>query len=298
VKSLQKRRLRDRLASWWMYAGIGMLIIMPVSMGLILYLKALPVFEQNGFTEIIFGSNWRPMSGKFGMLPFIAGSIYVTLISVALSAPVCLLAAIYLTQIAPKGVLKVMQPVVDILAGLPSVIYGVWGILVVVPFVGSQIAPLFGIETNGFTLLTAALVLAVMVIPFMLNIMIEVLQSVPNELKEASLSVGATYWQTIKFVVVKKAYPGIVSAVGLGVSRAFGETIAVLMVAGNVPQLPKSLFDPAYPLPALIANNYGEMMSIPMYDSAIMFSALLLFGIVLFFNFIARLSIIRLEKYT
>ena len=136
-----------------------------------------------------------------------------------------------------------------------------------------------------------------MIIPFILNILIEVFRSIPEELTEASLSLGATRWETVKFVLVRKAFPGIISAIGLGVSRAFGETIAVLMVVGNLINIPKSIFDAGYPLPALIANNYGEMLSIPLYDSALMLSALILFVVVLIFNLFSRVVIARIEKY-
>ena len=188
-----------------------------------------------------------------------------------------------------------MQPVIDILAGIPSVVYGVWGILVIVPFVSHTIAPLFGKQSSGYTLLTGALVLAVMIIPFILNVMIEVLKTVPEELTEVSLSLGATRWQTIKSVLLRKAFPGIISSLVFGLSRAFGETIAVLMVIGNVAKVPQSLLDPAYPLPALIANNYGEMLSVRGYDSALMLAALILFVIVMIFNLASRLAISRLE---
>lgn len=189
-----------------------------------------------------------------------------------------------------------MHPVIDILAGIPSVIYGVWGILIVVPFVSHYVAPLLGYQSSGFTVLAGAIVLAVMIIPFILNILIDVFHTVPEELLEASLSLGATRWQTVKKVLLRKAYPGIISAIGLGVSRAFGETMAVLMVVGNVAHTPKGLFSPGYPLPALIANNYGEMLSIPLYDSALMLAALVLFVVVMLFNFGSRLAIVRLEK--
>jgi len=127
--------------------------------------------------------------------------------------------------------------------------------------------------------------------------LLEVFRSIPIELKEASLSLGATYWETIRKVVLKKAFPGIIAAFALGISKAFGETIAVLMVVGNVVQIPSNLFEAGYPLPALIANNYGEMLSIPMYDSALMFAALLLFLVVLVFNVFSRLIIQRTTKY-
>ncbi len=204
-----------------------------------------------------------------------------------------LLPAIYLTQFAPPRMLKVLRSVIDILAGIPSVIHGVWGVLVVVPLVGDVLAPLFGINSAGYTIMAGGIVLAVSVLPFVLHMLLEVFRGIPIELKEATLSLGATYWETIKKVVLKKAMPGIVAAYSLGISKAFGETIAVLMVVGNVVHLPKGLFDPGYPLPSLIANNYGEMMSIPMYDSALMFAAFLLFAIVLFFNVISRMFIVK-----
>jgi phosphate transport system permease protein len=189
-----------------------------------------------------------------------------------------------------------MQPVIDILAGIPSVVYGVWGILMIVPFISEIAAPYFHVQTTGYTLITGGIVLAIMIIPFILNILIEIFRSIPVELTEATLSLGATRWETAKHVLVRKAKPGIISAFGLGISRAFGETIAVLMVAGNVAKIPNGIFDPVYPLPALIANNYGEMMSIPMYDSALMMAALILFVSVLIFNFFSRISIHQLER--
>ena len=223
------------------------------------------------------------------------GSLYVTLLALIIATPLCLLSAIYLTQYARKRLLRLMQPVIDILAGIPSVVYGVWGVLVIVPFVSKSVAPAFGMESSGYTLLSGAIVLAVMIIPFILNIMIEVLRAIPEELTESSMSLGATRWQSIRKVLLRKAFPGLISSIVFGLSRAFGETIAVLMVIGNVIEVPKSLLDPAYPLPALIANNYGEMLSIPLYDSALMFAALLLFVIVLVFNLASRLTIARFE---
>jgi phosphate transport system permease protein len=135
-----------------------------------------------------------------------------------------------------------------------------------------------------------------MIIPFVLNILIEVFKSIPEELTEVTLSLGATRWMVVKHILMRKAYPGIVSAFGLGLSRAFGETIAVLMVCGNIAIVPHSLFDACYPLPALIANNYGEMLSMPSYESALMFGAFLLFVIVVIFNGISRLTLNQIEK--
>jgi phosphate transport system permease protein len=272
------------------------MLLMPILLACGLYFKSIPILHSNTLIELLTSSEWKPMQGKFGFLPFILSSLWVTVISVFIAVPVCLLTAIYLTQYAKRKVLLFMQPVIDILAGLPSVVYGVWGILIIVPFV-KHLAWLFGIQNSGYNILSGSLVLAVMIIPFILNILIEIFRTIPEELTEASLSVGASHWESIKFVLLRKAFPGIISATGLGVARAFGETIAILMVVGNVIQIPNSIFDSGYPLPALIANNYGEMLSIPKYDSALMLAALILFVIVLLFNFISRIAIIRSEKH-
>jgi phosphate transport system permease protein len=253
------------------------------------------IFENSSITGIIFSKEWKPLSGKFGLLPFLMGSLWVTFLAVLIAVPVCLLSALHLTQYAKKWVLHMMHPVIDILAGIPSVIYGIWGVIAIIPFV-QHLAAFFGKSVSGYSILAGAIVLSIMIVPFILNILVEIFRTVPEELTEASLSLGASHWQTIKKVIIRKAFPGIISAVGLGVSRAFGETIAVLMVVGNVIRIPHGIFQPGYPLPALIANNYGEMLSIPMYDSALMFSALVLFCVVVFFNLLSRMAIMRFER--
>jgi phosphate transport system permease protein len=135
-----------------------------------------------------------------------------------------------------------------------------------------------------------------MIIPLIISILLEVFSSIPREMREASLSLGATKWQTVKKVIIRKSIPGIIAAIVLAISRAFGETIAVLMVCGNFTYMPKSVFDACYPLPALIANNYGEMMSIPSYEAALMLAAFLLFAIIVFFNAISRVILIQIDK--
>lgn len=276
--------------------GLLLIVSLPFILGIGLFYKSFMLLKDHSLWELLFSAEWRPLSGKFGFLPFIVGSVWVTVVALLIAGPICLLSAIHLTQYAKPYVLRIMHPVIDILAGIPSVIYGVWGILVIVPFISNYLAPLFGLNVSGYSILAGGLVLAVMIIPFILNILIEVFKTIPLELTEASLSLGASKLQTVKHVLIRKAFPGIVSALGLGLSRAFGETIAVLMVVGNVTKMPDGIFQPGYPLPALIANNYGEMLSIPLYDSALMLAALLLFFVVLIFNFISRVAIVRLEK--
>jgi phosphate transport system permease protein len=173
---------------------------------------------------------------------------------------------------------------IDILAGIPSVIYGLFGVIVIVPIV-SFVSELTGNPTTGYSLLAGGLVLAIMVVPFIISVTVEVLVTVPNEARECSLALGTTRWEMVRYVIVKHAKQGIVAAIILGFARAFGETIAVMMV-----------FDPAYPLPALIANNYGEMMSIPLYDSALLLAALILMLIVGVFSFGAHITLSKIGR--
>ncbi len=280
-----------------MIFSLLLVAFLPFLLLLGLYLKSVLLLHDYSLTDLIFSKVWRPSAGKFGFYPFIIGSIWVTVAAMLITAPICLLTAIYVTQYTRKFFLRIMHPAIDILAGIPSVVYGLWGILVIVPFISRYLGPWLDIKTMGYSILAASFVLSIMIIPFVLNILIEVFRSIPTELKEAALSLGATQWQTIKHVLIRKALPGIIAAFGFGLARAFGETMAVLMVVGNVVRLPKSVFDPGYTLPALIANNYGEMLSIPKYDSALMFAALLLLVVSLFFNLVMHFFIVRFNKY-
>lgn len=280
-----------------MITALAIILFMPLIIGAGLYLKTLPLLEHQSVLKLIGSSVWAPSKGEFGFLPFIISSVYVTLLSFIFAMPVCLLSAIYLTQFASRHLIRIMYPVIDILSGLPSVIYGVWGVLIIVPFISKVLAPIFNITSSGYTMLAGGLVLAVMCVPYMLSVLIEVFKTVPAGLKEAALSLGATYWETVKHVVIRKSYPGIISAFGLGIAKALGETMAVMMVVGNRVQIPATPFDAGYPLPSLIANNYGEMLSIPMYDSALMFAALLLLIIILLINLIFRFFIYKTQQH-
>ncbi|HSA96051.1 MAG TPA: phosphate ABC transporter permease subunit PstC [Acidobacteriota bacterium] len=260
-----------------------------------LFLKSKAILGVQPLSRLLFGSAWRPLAGEFGLFPFIMGTVWVTLTALVIAVPVSILTAIYLSEFARPRVREFARPIIDVLAGLPSVVFGVWGILIVVPLVAAA-APLFGASSSGYSVLAAGIVLAIMIFPTIIHVALEVFASIPRSLREASLSLGATRWETARHVIVRKGAPGILAASVLGFSRAFGETMAVLMVAGNVPAAPKSLFDPGYPLPALIANNYGEMMSIPRYDSALMLAALVLLVVVLFFNVLARRILVRAER--
>jgi len=291
-----KRLLKDKLASKFMlfltiFSG---LIVFLIAFGL--YQRTKPILAIKPLTELLFSTSWHPLRGEFGFFPFIMGTFWVTGVAVAIAIPLCLLTAIYLSEYAPRYIREWTKPLIDLLAGIPSVVYGVWGVLVIVPLIKDHLAPLFGTFSTGYSVLAGGIVLAIMVFPIIIHVSVEVFRSVPYEVREASLALGATKWQTLKHVVIRKAMPGVIAAIVLGLSRAFGETMAVLMVAGNVARVPSSVLDPAYPLPALIANNYGEMLSVPLYDSALLLASLVLLLVVLFFNIISRLILIRVER--
>jgi len=271
-------------------------ILLVVLIGFGLYIKSAPIIGEKHFSELIMGTKWQPGLGEFGFLPFIAGTLWVTVLAILFAFPVALLTALFLTEHSRLYVRKWVFPALDILAGLPSVIYGVWGTLLIVPWISEILAPHFVEYSTGYTTLAGGIVLGIMILPLLVSLFTEIFTSVPKDLREASLSLGATSWQTSKHVLLRKTAPGILAAVILAVSRALGETIAVLMVCGNIPVIPGSLLDSCYPLPALIANNYGEMLSVPLYEAALMLAALLLFVVVLLFNSLSRIVLYRIEQ--
>lgn len=298
------RLLRERTtaATIWTVS----LVVPLLTVGLIaaLYLRARPILAKYPLWDLLTGTTWEPMAGHFGFGTFIIGTVVVTLLAMVLAVPLCLLTAIYLSEYAHPRTRAFLRSFIDLLAGVPSVVFGLAGVLVIVPLVADYLAPWAQAHLSaipwlaprdyctGYTILAGGLVLGVMVIPFIVAVAEEVLQGVPVAMREASLAIGATRWETVKYVVTRAALPGLVAAVVLGFSRALGETMAVLMVVGNVWDLPRTIFDSAYPLPALIANNYGEMMSIPLYDAALLLAALVLLVIVLLFNLAAQLVLV------
>ncbi len=301
------RQAGDRLAKWFMGSlTLAAALLLPL-IAIALYLRARPILAVKPLGELLFSATWHPLKGAFGFYPFIMGTLWVTGVGMFLAIPPSLLTAIYLAEYAPPRVRAWTKPLIELLAGIPSVVYGVWGMLTVVPLVGRYVSPalnrwlgfipLFRTENpTGYGVLAGGIVLAVMVFPIIIAVAEDVIRAVPHGLREASLALGATRWQTVKCVVLRRAWPGVTAAIVLGFSRAFGETMAVLMVVGNVPQVPRSIFDAAYPLTALIANNYGEMMSIPLYDAALLGGALILLLIVLAFNLLSRLVLVRLIR--
>jgi phosphate transport system permease protein len=298
------RNWRDQAArrTFLVITVLPLFLIVAITIGL--FIRSWPILSSYPLKDLFLGSVWEPDNGLFGFWPFITVTFWVTTVGVLLAVPPCLLVAIYLSEYAHSLTRSITKPVLDLLAAIPPVVYGVWGLLAIVPFVDKVVAPfskqwlnnipIFAVnQPTGFSILSAGIVLAVMIAPLVISVVFEVLTTVPNDLRHASLAVGATQWETIRFIVIPRVMPGIVAAIVLGASRAVGETIAVLMVIGNVAQVPHSIFDPAYPLPALIANNYGDMMSIPLYDAALLCAALVLLVIILIFNILSTIVLQR-----
>ena len=290
------RIAKDKIAGQVMFLMTIASIFLVIAMAVGLFIKSEPILSQYNLWDLLTESNWRPMDGKFGFLPFLAGTFWCTMLAIVIALPISLFMAIYLTEYAHRSVRKYVYPLLDILAGLPSVIYGVWGTLLIVPWVSKHVAPLFTDFSSGYTVLAGGIVLSVMIIPLLVSLFMEIFDNVSRDLREASLSLGATDWQTIKHVVLRKARPGMIAAVVLALSRTLGETIAVLMVCGNLAIVPGSLLDACYPIPALIANNYGEMLSVPLYDSALMFAAFLLFFVVVILNLGSRIALRSIKE--
>ena len=297
----------DKLSSCFLaIASISSIFVVSTIAALLLY--NFMKFCEQGFLPSILSDVWLPRKGEYGLLPFIAGTLWITAVAMTISLPLGFLTAIFMAEYIPRKMHSPIKSLIELLAGIPSVVYGMWGLMVLVPLVRDQLAPLIGgslgkvfplfrVNVNiGFSILAAGIVLSIMVLPIMISTSEEVMRAVPMEYREAALALGATRWQATKTVVLRLASPGIFAGIILSFCRAFGETMAVLMVAGNVITVPSSLFDPAYPLTALIANHLPEMISIPSYAYALLTAGFILFVVTFSFNVIARLVVRRLKR--
>jgi len=240
-----------------------------------------PALKQIGFFEFVFGKTWSPTTGFYGILPIIAGTLAVAGVTLILAIPVSIGTAAFLTEYSPRWARPIVRKTVDLLSGIPSVVYGLFGMTTLVPLIRRlelatipRGAPAYLMA--GYSVLAASVVLAVMIAPTVISISCDALKSVPSEYREGSLGLGATRWQTLTRVTLPVAAPGILTGIILGTGRAIGETMAVLMVAGNAPLFPTSLFAPVRTLTANIAAEIG-------YATGLHESALFADGVVLFF---------------
>lgn len=255
--------------------------------------------------HFLFGTTWDPVALEFGALPFVYGTLVSSVLALLVGVPLGVGAAIFLAELAPLRVSDGLAFLIELLAAVPSVIYGLLAIFTLVPLVRDYIAPLlnatlgfiplFQGPSYGVGLLTAGIILAIMILPFIISISREVLLAVPREQREASLALGATRWETAWHIVVPYAKAGIIGSVFLALARALGETMAVTMVIGNDPRIRASLFAPGYSIAAVIANEFSEATS-DMYVSALIELGFVLFCITIIVNAIARLLILTMTR--
>lgn len=293
---LKIRKIKEIVSSRALWLLAGLVLVLFIGVLFVLVYKSSLALSTQSIVELLFSSEWNPERNSFGFLPAIAGTFYVTLFSLIIAIPTSILSAIYIAEYSRGSLRAYLQSFIDVLAGIPSVVFGLCALLVLVPFVSDYLGPFLGVETTGMCVFTAGLVLAVMVFPIIISLSVESLRSLPVELREASLSLGATKWETIKKVLLRAAGPGIISAILLGFGRAFGETMAVAMVIGGKNQIPLSIFSAGQTLPSLIVSSFGEMMSIPLEQSTLIFVALVLFFVVTVFNLLSRIVKARLKK--
>ncbi|KUG28585.1 phosphate transport system permease protein pstc [hydrocarbon metagenome] len=258
-----------------------------VALGLImlyLFLEGVPLFEHVSVSDFLFGHLWYPTSDPpdFGIFPLIVASVAVTLVSSAMAIPLGVMTAIYLAEIAGPKTRGFFKPVVELLAALPSVVIGFFGMVVVAPFLQEALD-----LATGLNLFNAALMLAFMSVPTICSVSEDAIYSVPAELKEASLALGATHWETIARVILPASLSGISTAIILGMSRAIGETMVVLMVAGGAAMIPNSLFSPVRPMPSSIAAEMAEAPFRGDHYYALFAIGIVLFLFTLLFNIIA-----------
>jgi phosphate transport system permease protein len=261
---------------------------------------SLPAFAKLGLWHFLAGSDWNPVEDSFGALPFIYGTLMTSAVAVVVAVPVAIGLALFLTEMAPARVRRIVSFLVEILASIPSVVYGLWGLMVLVPILRDMVEPalgrwlgwlpLFGGAPLGLGFLAAGLLLSIMILPTISSVTIEILRTMPDALREGALALGATRWEAIRIAVLPYATRGIMGAVILGLARALGETMAVTMVIGNQPEIHASLFAAGYSLPSVIANEFAEASG-AVHTGALAGLALVLFGVTLLLSASARLLV-------
>lgn len=280
-----------------------LVFLLVILMGYEMYQGSRLSIEKFGWNFLV-NSTWDPVQEIYGALPIIYGTVVSASLALLISFPLSIGVAIFLAELAPSWLEKPLSFLVELLAGIPSVIYGLWGIFVLVPWIRNEVEPFLSDRLGflpffqgapyGFGMLAAVLILSIMVLPIISSISRDILRSVPQSQREAAIALGATKWQATK-IVLKDAKSGILGATMLGLGRAVGETMAVTMVIGNRAQISASLFDPSYTMASVIANEFSEATS-DMYLSALIELALVLFVITIVINALAKLLVWSMEK--
>lgn len=289
----------DLVFRWVTTAFAGTIVILLLLMVTEMTKESLPAIRKFG-PGFITGSEWDAVEGVFGALPYLYGSVVSSVLALLLATPLSIGAALFITEICSKRWGAFIAPLVELLAAIPSVIYGLWGVLVMAPWLQSTVEPwliehlgflpFFSGAPYGVSMLAAVFILMIMVVPIITSITREVLLAVPQSQKEAAIALGATRWEMIRMAVLPYGRSGIMGAAILGLGRAIGETMAVTMVIGNSPTISLSLLSPGYTMPSVIANEFAEATS-SLHSSALMEIGLMLLVVTLVINALARLLI-------
>jgi len=300
-----RSRAIDPLLKWFL-SGLAALILVLIAFFFIrLFIEAKPAFDKFGYIGFVFDNSWVPSQQLYGALPLVVGTLITSAIALIIGVPVAIATALYITELAPNRVKAPLTVTVELLAAVPSVVYGLWGIAVLAPKL--QPAEQWFSDTFGFLPLVggqvsipnyfiAGLILAIMIIPIVSAISREVMATVPGDHKEAALALGATRWEMIKIAVLPYSRAGISGAAMLGLGRAIGETIAVTIVIGNAADIGSTIFSQGYTLAAVIANEFGEAASDPTHRAALIAAGLVLFVLTLLVNALARYYVNRASR--
>jgi len=293
-------RIFRRLTAFFALSILAILLLMIYEMSR----ESLPSLAKFGW-KFISGSNWDAVQEDFGALTFLFGSVVSSILAILLATPLSVATALLITEIVPQKLGSAVASLVELLAAIPSVIYGLWGVLVMAPWLQQNVQPwlvehlgflpFFQGAPYGVSMMAGVLILAVMIVPIITAISREVLLAVPKSQREAAVALGATRWETIRIAVLPYGKSGILGAVILGLGRAIGETMAVTMVIGNTPQISWSLLSPAYTMPSVIANEFAEATT-KIHSAALMEIGLMLLVVTLIINIFARLLIWSVTK--
>jgi phosphate transport system permease protein len=308
AKVLDRLRLGDAIFRQLTRAAAFGVLILLTAVIISLIGGSLPAIRTFGFGFLV-SERWNPVTENFGALPAIYGTLVTSLIAMLIAAPVGLMIAFFLTELCPQWLRRPIGIAIELLAGIPSIIYGIWGLFVFAPFLQQTlqpflidtlgnvplIAPVFSGPPYGIGMLTAGLILAIMVLPFVTSISRDVFEAVPGVLKEAAYGLGCTTWEVVRHVVLPYARVGVIGGVMLGLGRALGETMAVTFVIGNAHRISASLLAPGTTISATIANEFTEAVG-DLYTSALIALGLILFVITFFVLAAARYLLLRIER--
>lgn len=274
----KSRDISERLIEIFFFICALFAVLSVAIITIYIFAKGIPAIVTIGLGDFVLGKVWKPMQDIFGIFPMIIGSVLATIGAIIIGVPIGVLTAVFLAEIAPKRVARIVQPAIELLAGIPSVVYGFFGLVVIVPMISNYLGG------PGNSLLAVNIILGIMILPTIVNISLTSIRAVPSEYKEASLGMGASHIQTIFKVVLPAARSGILTGIVLGIGRAIGETMAVILVAGNTPAVPDSILAPIRTLTANIAMEMSYAFGL--HQDALFATGVVLFAFIMFLNII------------